>query len=48
MDAVIESEIDFEAAMEAVAPSATSEREYTDEEKLACSLENPEYCEACQ
>ena len=23
-------------------------RQYTEEEKLVCSLENPEYCEACQ
>jgi hypothetical protein len=23
-------------------------REYTDEEAVACSLENPESCEACQ
>jgi hypothetical protein len=23
-------------------------KEFTPEEALACSLENPEYCEACQ
>lgn len=27
---------------------APAKREYTSAEKLACSLENPEYCEACQ
>ena len=27
---------------------AVAEKEYTDEEALACSLENPESCEACQ
>ncbi len=26
----------------------TSGRKYTEEEVIACSLENPEYCEACQ
>jgi ribonucleoside-diphosphate reductase alpha chain len=26
----------------------SSEKEYTDEEVIACSLENPEVCEACQ
>ncbi len=28
--------------------SAEAAREYTDEEAIACSLENPESCEACQ
>jgi ribonucleoside-diphosphate reductase alpha chain len=33
-----------------VAPtsSATPKKEYTDTEKVVCSLENPESCEACQ
>ena len=28
--------------------AAASEKKYTDEEALACSLENPEICDACQ
>jgi len=36
-------------AVEASAPAATAEKSiFTDEEALACSLENPESCEACQ
>jgi ribonucleoside-diphosphate reductase alpha chain len=29
-------------------PSVLTPTTYTDEEALACSLENPENCEACQ
>ena len=33
----------------AAPPSAsTPKKEYTDTEKVVCSLENPESCEACQ
>jgi len=35
-------EIDFTNGAVAVT------KEFTAEEALACSLENPEYCEACQ
>jgi ribonucleoside-diphosphate reductase alpha chain len=28
-------------------PAPTKKKEYTDEEAIACSLENPEACEAC-
>jgi hypothetical protein len=35
-------EIDFTNGVVAVT------RKFTAEEALACSLENPEYCEACQ
>ena len=31
-----------------IARATGSSKKYTDEEALACSLENPEYCEACQ
>ena len=31
-----------------VATNTTTKKEYTDAEALACSLENPEACEACQ
>ncbi|MEO0336730.1 MAG: ribonucleoside-diphosphate reductase subunit alpha, partial [Pseudomonadota bacterium] len=30
------------------ATTTTTKKDYTDEEALACSLENPEACEACQ
>ncbi len=30
------------------APPPSSKKEYTDVEKVVCSLENPEACEACQ
>ena len=29
-------------------PDVAGDREYTEAEKLVCSLENPDYCEACQ
>jgi ribonucleoside-diphosphate reductase alpha chain len=29
-------------------PASTLKKEYTDTEKVVCSLENPESCEACQ
>ena len=28
--------------------ATTGSRQYTEEQAIACSLENPEYCEACQ
>ena len=31
-----------------VAPPSASAKKYTDTEKVVCSLENPESCEACQ
>ena len=38
---------DFEAAMEQLV-AEQPKQEFTEDEKLACSLANPEYCEACQ
>jgi ribonucleoside-diphosphate reductase alpha chain len=29
-------------------PEKSAKKEYSDEEAIACSLENPESCEACQ
>lgn len=34
--------------MDASAPAPEAKKTYTDEEVIACSLENPEACEACQ
>jgi len=36
------------AAVEEVAPDMLLKREYSDSEVIACSIENPEACEACQ
>lgn len=35
-------------AMDASTPAPEAKKTYTDEEVIACSLENPEACEACQ
>ena len=41
-------DLDLPATSAQAAPSEPEPRVYTDDEALACSLENPESCEACQ
>ena len=40
--------LNFEMFANESTTASSSIKAYTDEEALACSLENPEECEACQ